>query len=134
MKLQIVDTAAVLAEFQNNAGKDQTRVVLVFGPNGHGSRIDVSSVLTTHFDPGSTYAQYGKADDILALLKQQSTTVDASQRAALIGQVLELNRVQERVIPLWLVNTVFATNSKVVKWSPLQGQAYPSNLQSVVLG
>lgn len=134
VSLEAVDTAALLTEFQNDKSKQNTRIVLVFGPNGHGSRIDVSSVLATHLTPGSTYSQYTEDQEILDLLAAQATESDPETRQELIRDVLLLNKERERVIPGWLVNTVFATTDRVVEWQPLPGQGFPLNLESVQLG
>jgi peptide/nickel transport system substrate-binding protein len=129
---QIVDQSALLDEFQSPQGKKKDRLVLVFGPSGHGARPDFTQLLQAHLDPASSFAQISDKS-YLPLLNSAITDPNDASRAAAIGKVVTTVFDRETVLAAWYINTIFATGKDVESWTPIKGVAFPQNLQSVRL-
>jgi peptide/nickel transport system substrate-binding protein len=128
--LEIVDTDALLSEMQSDQGKQQTRILQIFGANGQTAKTDFTSSIFSSFDPESPHAQPFDNPEFWEALDSQRSESDPDARWELVAEVVRLNFEAAEVIPGWYIDTVFAAGSNVT-WEPLNGSSYPQNLQSV---
>lgn len=128
--LQVREIQQVLSEMRSDAGKQNTRLVLIFGATGSGARADFGGLLYTYFAPGESAAQPNNEKDVAALAVQQGSEVNPEKRAKMLGDILRKAHQNTLVLPLYYADSVFAVGPNLAEWKPIPGVGYPSNLQS----
>jgi peptide/nickel transport system substrate-binding protein len=134
VSLQTAETAQVTAQMGDPGGKNSDRAVLVYGPAGSPSRLDMGGYFTTYLGTDQTNTQPFDDPALSGMVTDQATQSDQSKRNRELSQILTTSFTKkEGPIALWYVDTLFAVDSKVSKWTVIPGMAYPQNLQSVTM-
>lgn len=134
LTLQTAQTAQVTAQMGAAAGKKSNRAVLIYGPSGSPSRLDMGGYLITYLGPGQTNTQPYDDPTLTALVNDQVTQIDRAKRNSELSQILvQAFKQQVGPIGLWYVDTLFAVDSRIASWTVIPGMAYPQNLQSVTM-
>lgn len=129
--LQVLDTAAALEDLAKN--RAETRVVLVFGPNGVAAKADPSSTFFNHLFPGNTYAQQETDPELSSWIQAQATETDPEAREQMLSDIAVRIFENQNMISLWHSDVIFALSGDVEEWSPVPGWPLPANLQSARL-
>lgn len=134
VSLEVTETAQVTAQMGDENGKRSDRAVLIYGPQGSPSRLDMGAFLTTYLGEGQTNTQPYDNPRLRDMVAAQATINNVEERERVLSEIL-VTAFEEKVgiQPLWYVDTLFAQGPRVAGWTVIPGMAYPQNLQSVIV-
>ncbi|WP_173933903.1 ABC transporter substrate-binding protein [Chelativorans sp. Marseille-P2723] len=131
VKMDVREISQTLAEARNEAGKQQPRLVLIYGATGSGARADTGGLLHTYFVLGQPFNQPHGDEELSQWVIDQTGTPDPDKRKELIENILRRAAEINAIMPLYYADSLFAVGESVASWQPIPGVGYPSNLAAV---
>ncbi|HMJ75908.1 MAG TPA: ABC transporter substrate-binding protein, partial [Iamia sp.] len=131
--VSVVEQAEALSDMQSDARKQETRIIMVWGPNGIPFRSEISGSMATHLNGGETHSQPLASSTVPDLVAAQAAEVDPEARREILAELLTTAFEEVDVIPTWYVNSLYGVGPRVGTWEVPSGATYLTGMDTLEL-